>query len=76
MSRYVLEFTPTAAKDIAQPYPLLFETKLKNLSKGGDFRFRVGNYRVVFDIRGVTKLTVLYIEHRREVYRRRQLCKP
>lgn len=37
--------------------------------RGGDYRFRVGDYRVVFDKNGTT-LTVLYIEHRREVYRK------
>lgn len=53
-----------------QPGPLRFAAKLTGLSKGGNYRFRVGGYRVVFDVKkGV--IFALYIEHRHEVYRRR-----
>lgn len=55
---------------ITQPEPLDFAVKLIGISKAGDYRFRVGDYRVVFDKDGNT-LVVLYIEHRREVYRKR-----
>jgi mRNA interferase RelE/StbE len=43
----------------------------KPLTKPADaqYRFRVGNYRVLFDIED-HKIVVLYIQHRREVYRR------
>jgi len=34
----------------------------------GSWRFRVGDYRVVFDIEG-KKIIVLRVGHRREVYR-------
>ena len=43
----------------------------KPLTKPADaqYRFRIGNYRVLFDIED-EKIIVLYIQHRREVYRR------
>lgn len=50
--------------------PLVHATKLTGFTKGGDYRFRIGEYRIVFDLKG-QKIIVLYIEHRREVYRRR-----
>ena len=43
---------------------------LVNSVNGGDYRFRVGEYRVVFD-KNDTTLIVLYIEHRSDVYRKR-----
>ena len=88
MSSHVIEFKPTAVKDLKkiptavrkrigrkldyyskQPDPLDYATKLTGLTKGGDYRFRVGEYRIVFDLKE-TKIIVLYIEHRREVYRK------
>ena len=41
------------------------------LTKSADaqYRFRVGNYRVLFDIEG-SNIILLYIQHRREVYRK------
>jgi mRNA interferase RelE/StbE len=43
----------------------------KLLTKPADaqYRFRIGNYRVLFDIED-EKIIILYIQHRREVYRR------
>lgn len=38
-------------------------------SKLGQYRFRAGDYRVIFDIEG-GKLVVLRIGHRREIYKR------
>ncbi len=55
---------------IDQPDPLQFAAKLTNFPKGGDYRFRVGRYRIVFDVSKDT-IYVLHIEHRREVYRRK-----
>lgn len=53
-----------------QPDPLSYATKLSGFTRGGDYRFRVGQYRIVFDVVG-NKIIVLYVEHRREVYRRK-----
>jgi len=41
------------------------------LTKPADaqYRFRVGDYRILFDVEG-GKIVVLYVQHRREVYRR------
>ncbi len=55
---------------LAQPDPLAYAEVLKKPPRGGSYRFRVGNYRVVFDVEGKT-LTILYVEHRSEVYRKR-----
>ena len=56
---------------VAQPNPILFAKKLTN-SSIGQFRFRVGDYRVVFDLDNkgiVIILVILTIKHRREAYR-------
>ncbi len=53
-----------------QKDPLEFAKKLKGAILG-NYRFRVGNYRVVFDVdkKGNIKvLLVLAVKHRREVY--------
>ena len=55
---------------IDQPEPLKYAAKLTGFSGGGDYRFRIGRYRVVFDLVKDTIL-VLYVEHRREIYRKR-----
>ena len=49
--------------------PLRFAEKLSDASLGG-YRFRIGDYRVVFDIVG-GEIVVLRVGHRREIYRRR-----
>ena len=55
---------------IDQPDPLKYAAKLTGFSGGGDYRFRIGRYRVVFDHIKDT-IFVLYVEHRREIYRKR-----
>ena len=35
----------------------------------GSYRFRIGDYRVVFDLQG-EEIVVLRVGHRREIYRR------
>lgn len=47
--------------------PLDFAETLTNFSVG-TYRFRVGDYRVVFDVEG-NVIVVLAIKHRREIYR-------
>lgn len=39
-------------------------------SELGSYRFRVGDYRVIFDLEG-DEIVVLRVGHRREIYRRR-----
>jgi len=50
--------------------PLYYAKKLTNFS-GGQYRFRVGDYRVIFDLdeRGnIIILVILTVRHRREAY--------
>lgn len=52
---------------IGQSNPLEFA---EPLTKPADaqYRFRVGSYRVLFDVEGKS-IIILHIQHRREVYR-------
>ena len=58
---------------IAKKLPLLLSNP-KGLSrnlvnfKGGSYRYRVGDYRIIFDING-NKIEILKVMHRREVYK-------
>jgi mRNA interferase RelE/StbE len=55
---------------LAQAEPLDYAVQLVGNQKSGEYRFRVGDYRIVFDKKGNT-LFILYIEHRRDVYKKR-----
>jgi mRNA interferase RelE/StbE len=52
---------------ITQSNPLSFA---EHLTKPADaqYRFRVGVYRILFDVEG-NNIVILHIQHRREVYR-------
>lgn len=82
---YRLVYTHRAARDIAaldpktrervgaqlaryEGDPLRYAEKLAHSSLGS-FRFRIGDYRVVFDVEG-EEIVVLRVGHRREIYRR------
>lgn len=81
---YRLEFTNIAKKDIqaidkanqkriAKKLkfflidPLVYATKLER-PYDGQYRWRVGFYRIVFDIEGDV-VTILRVQHRKEIYR-------
>jgi len=49
--------------------PIRFAEKLSDPILG-EYRFRIGDYRVIFDIKG-NEIVVLRVGHRREIYRRR-----
>lgn len=49
-------------------FPLKQTKKLINYSFG-EYRFRVGNHRVIFDLKGKT-IIILRIGHRREIYKK------
>lgn len=53
-----------------QPKPLEFATPLVGNKIIGDYRFRVGDYRILCTVKKYTVI-ILTIEHRREVYRRK-----
>jgi mRNA interferase RelE/StbE len=47
--------------------PLIFAKRLKK-SEHGSYRFRIGDYRAIFDVRGNT-IIILRIGHRKEIYK-------
>ena len=51
-----------------EPDPLKYAEPLKQ-SEVGSYRFRIGDYRVVFDLVG-DEIVILRVGHRREIYRR------
>lgn len=53
---------------IGQAEPLSFAEALTKTADA-QYRFRVGVYRILFDIEG-NNIVILRIQHRREVYRR------
>jgi len=81
---YRILYTKTAAKDIGKldrvvknkiqkkieafsKKPLYYSKRLTN-SKMGTYRFRAGNYRIVFDMDKNT-VVILRVGHRREIYK-------
>ena len=53
--------------EVCSKKPLFYAKKLIKSSLGS-YRWRIGNYRIVFDIDG-NKIIFLRIGHRREVYK-------
>lgn len=81
---YKLLYTKSAAKDIQKldtvvkkrlkskletcaTNPLFYAKKLTDSSLG-TYRWRIGNYRIIFDI-DVNTIVILRVRHRREIYR-------
>lgn len=52
---------------LSAPNPLDLASHLKD-SELGSYRYRIGNYRVIFDIEDET-IVVLTVGHRRDVYK-------
>ena len=48
--------------------PLALKSQIKRLKGDGAMRLRVGDWRIIFDVR-IGEIVVLAIAHRREVYR-------
>jgi mRNA interferase RelE/StbE len=84
--KYTLIYTQRAVRDIAgldtatkerigktllryQEEPLRYAEKLSDPILGS-YRFRIGDYRVIFDIER-DQIVVLRVGHRREIYRRK-----
>jgi len=84
--KYTLIYTQRAERDIAgldsktkerigktllryKEDPLRYAEKLSDPILG-TYRFRIGDYRVIFDLEG-NEIVVLRVGHRREIYRRR-----
>lgn len=84
--KYRLVYTRRAIKDIQKLEPeikkrigkvlLRYEDDPLNYSeklidpKLGTYRFRIGDYRVIFDIEG-KDIVVLRVGHRRDIYKKR-----
>lgn len=68
LSKVVLLRVFSAIENLAvEPFPSKV-TKLEGTDK--TYRIRVGDYRVVYEVETTGKsITVLYVRHRREVYR-------
>ena len=55
---------------ISDENPLEHAKKLRN-SKLGEYRFRIGDYRAIFDVDkegNITLLIILRVKHRKDVY--------
>jgi len=52
---------------ISLPNPLKFAKPLRDKSLG-DFRFRVGDYRIIFDVE-INSIIILKIGHRKSIYK-------
>ncbi len=81
---YVLLYTPKAVRDIRRldsvakkrikaalekfsQDPFHYAQKLVH-TELGSYRFRIGDYRVIFDVDG-EKIVILRIGHRKDIYR-------
>lgn len=51
-----------------QPDPLIYVDFLTDL-KIGKYRFRIGNYRVIFDLIDQDIIMILDVDHRKDIYR-------
>lgn len=83
--RYHIVYTTKAMKDLSKLAPETKERIREALEKYvktpldyarkmvdpalGSYKFRIGDYRVIFDLEG-DELVVLRIGHRREIYRK------
>ena len=82
---YKLVYTRRAAKDLSKLEPEVrkrIKETLERYAKApfdyarkmidpslGTYRFRIGDYRVIFDLEGA-QIVILRVGHRREIYRR------
>ena len=83
--KYGLTYTQKAVKDIRKLGPKIKERIGKTLlryagdplkhaenlteSRLGKYRFRIGDYRVIFDLEG-EEIVVLRVGHRKDIYRK------
>ena len=53
---------------LSQPEPLFYAEILTN-PRIGTYRFRVGDYRVVFDLEDDETIMIVEVDHRKDIYR-------
>ena len=52
------------------PNPIAHATKLVGHGQAGEYRYRVGDYRIIFDADEANKIMVVHaVKHRKEVYK-------
>lgn len=74
-ARDISKLTPAVQKRIKQklefylnsPAPLDQAKTLTN-SKYGDYRWRVGDYKIIFDV-DKDEIVILQVQHRRDIYK-------
>ena len=71
--RDIEKLDPVVKKQIGNKILLLAKNPLKNAKKLidfrlGQYRWRIGNYRIIFDIEE-SNIVVLRIRHRKEIYK-------
>lgn len=54
---------------LSQPDPLIFAEILTNV-RIGTYRFRIGDYRVIFDLGDDKVIMIVDVDHRKNIYRR------
>lgn len=54
---------------VHQPDPLEYAVKMADSDLDGQYRFRIGDYRIIFDVHR-RKLIILKVQHRRDIYQR------
>lgn len=72
--RDIKKLDPVTKKKIGKQIERFLKDPLRHAHKitspkAGQYRWRAGNYRIIFDISGTT-IYVLRIGHRREIYKR------
>lgn len=53
---------------LSQPDPLIFAEILTN-PRIGTYRFRIGDYRVVFDLEDMEIIMIVDVDNRKDIYR-------
>ena len=53
---------------LSQPEPLFYAEILTN-PRIGTYRFRIGDYRIVFDLEDNQTIMIVDVDHRRDIYR-------
>lgn len=53
---------------LSQNDPLVYAVKMADCNLDGQYRYRIGDYRIIFDL-APQKIVVLKVQHRRDIYR-------
>jgi len=53
---------------LSQDEPLAYAVKMADSGLDGQYRFRIGDYRLIFDVAN-NKIIILKVQHRRDIYK-------